>query len=79
MCVLSSALVQRREHSEVKLDEMIRRKEFVAMVMDRPICLWGECYPVSEEEERRLEAEKEEAEELSKLKKKELKKAVSKE
>ena len=77
MCVLSSALVQRREHSEVKLDEMISRKEFVAM--DRPICLWGECYPVSEEEERRLEAEKEEAEELSKLKKKELKKAVSKE
>lgn len=74
MCVLSSALVQRREHSEVKLDEMISRKEFVAMVMDRPICLWGECYPVSEEEERRLEAE-----ELSKLKKKELKKAVSKE
>ena len=54
MCVLSSALVQRREHSEVKLDEMISRKEFVAMVMDRPICLWGECYPVSEEEERRL-------------------------
>ena len=56
-------MVQRREHSEVKLDEMISRKEFVAMVMDRPICLWGECYP----------------EELSKLKKKELKKAVSKE
>lgn len=74
-----SALVQRREHSEVKLSEWISRKEFVAMVMDRPICLWGECYPVSEEEERRLEAAKEEAEELSKLKKKELKNRVSKE
>lgn len=63
----------------MNLSELISRKEFVAMVMDRPICLWGECYPVSEEEERRLEAEKEEKEELSKLKKKEMMNRANKE
>ena len=61
------------------MSELISRKEFVAMVMDRPICLWGECYPVSEEEERRLEAAKEEKEDLSKLKKKEMMNRANKE
>ena len=50
---------------------MISRKEFIAMMTDRPVCIWGECYPVSEEEEKRLKAEKEEKEELTSLRKKE--------
>lgn len=53
---------------------MISRKEFIAMMTDRPVCIWGECYPVSEEEEKRRNAEKEEKEELNRLQKKEEKK-----
>lgn len=44
------------------------------MMTDRPVCIWGECYPVSEEEEKRRNAEKEEKEELNRLQKKEEKK-----
>ena len=43
------------------------------MVTDRPVCIWGECYPASEEAQRRQQAEKEEKEELARLKERELK------
>ena len=37
------------------------------MVTDRPVCIWGECYPASEEAQRRQQAEKEEKEEKTKM------------
>lgn len=71
--LMTSALHKREEHSKIPTTEPISRKEFIAMVTDRPICLWGECYPASEDEQRRQQAEKEEKEELARLKEKELK------
>lgn len=38
------------------------------MITDRPLCIWGECFPVSEEEDKR---EKEEAAEMARLEAKE--------
>ena len=71
--VICSALHKREEHSKVPITEPISRKEFIAMVTDRPVCIWGECYPASEEAQRRQQAEKEEEEELARLKERELK------
>ena len=48
------------------------RKEYIAMITDRPLCIWGECYPVSQEEQKRIDEEKKEKEEIEKMKQKEL-------
>ena len=42
------------------------------MITDRPLCIWGECYPVSQEEQKRIDEEKKEKEEIEKMKQKEL-------
>ena len=62
------ALRVRSENSKVDMSAGISRKEFIAMITDRPLCIWGECFPVSEEEDKR---EKEEAEEMARLEAKE--------
>lgn len=62
------ALRVRSENSKVDVSAGISRKEFIAMIMDRPLCIWGECFPVSEEEDKR---EKEEAVEMARLEAKE--------
>ena len=50
------ALRVRSENSKVDVSAGISRKEFIAMITDRPLCIWGECFPVSEEEDKREEA-----------------------
>lgn len=66
------ALRVREEKSKIPVDAPITRKEYIAMITDRPLCIWGECYPVSQEEQKRLEEEKKRKEEVEKLKQKEL-------
>lgn len=72
--LVDSALHLREEHSKIPPSASISRKEFIAMVTDQPLCIWGECYPVSAEEQKRLDALKEEREELNRLRKKEVNK-----
>ena len=60
----------RAENSKVDVSEGISRKEFIAMITDQPLCIWGECFPVSDEEEKR---KKEVEKELSRLEAKEVK------
>ena len=48
------------------------------MITDRPLCIWGECYPVSQEEQKRIDEEKKQKEEIEKMKQKELE-AIQKE
>ena len=54
------------------MEKPISRKEYIAMITDRPLCIWGECYPVSQEEQKRLDEEKKQKEEIEKMKQKEI-------
>ena len=54
------------------MDAPISRKEYIAMITDRPLCIWGECYPVSQEEQKRKEEEQKRKEEVEKIKQAEI-------
>ena len=54
------------------MDAPISRKEYIAMITDRPLCIWGECYPVSQEEQKRKEEEQKRKEEVEKMKQAEI-------
>ena len=69
---MNRALRVREEKSKIPVDAPISRKEYIAMITDRPLCIWGECYPVSQEEQKRIDEEKKEKEEIEKMKQKEL-------
>ena len=71
--ISNRALRVREEKSKVPVDAPISRKEYIAMITDRPLCIWGECYPVSQEEQQRINEEKKQKEEIEKMKQKELK------
>lgn len=70
--MMNRALKVREEKSKIPLDDPITRKEYIAMITDRPLCIWGECFPLSQEEQQRLDEEKKQKEEVEKMKKKEL-------
>ena len=49
---MNRALRVREEKSKIPAYAPISRKEYIAMITDRPLCIWGECYPVSQEEQK---------------------------
>lgn len=75
---MNRALRVREEKSKIPAYAPISRKEYIAMITDRPLCIWGECYPVSQEEQKRIDEEKKQKEEIEKMKQKELE-AIQKE
>ena len=43
--------LRRREKTlKVERSSSFSLKEFTAMITDIPLCIWGECFPVSSEE-----------------------------
>ena len=75
---MNRALRVGEEKSKIPAYAPISRKEYIAMITDRPLCIWGECYPVSQEEQKRIDEEKKQKEEIEKMKQKELE-AIQKE